>query len=520
MWNRSPPAELGTDFGLRLFACAIFQAQGLQPLGFFIAVAIAMTSRTMLTLPPLVDGSAEWRLPLCDATAMALAGALIETDLAKRAAGLIEILKIDPAFAVWAVSSTALDAANSSRQSSLLSIVEIAKRLSPRLNQSLCWPDTPPTISFTTEQHGRFAALVAESVPAARESVRGLPADEAIEEPRYLAALTAGWRDWLKASGTENTASEHSSTQFLKPWPLESVTIPNSISADSRAAGDEVWRRWLTEIPGVQTLLPALAARLHRLAELESDFDRTLQTAKLDSLKEFAYGAGHELNNPLANIASRAQTLLKEETHPERRRRLAAINTQAFRAHEMLADMMLFARPPQLTLAKVDVVRLADEVLAELTADAETQQTVLQRTGTSKTVLIDADSLQLRVALKALCINSLEALGRGGNLTIEIRQLDAIGQHPQSNPVPEETGAVEIIISDVGPGIPPEIREKIFYPFFSGRDAGRGLGFGLSKCWRIITLHGGAVTAGENSDGGAKFTIRLPKLIAGLVAFC
>ena len=62
-----------------------------------------MTSRTMLTLPALVHGSAAWRLPLCDATAMTLAGALVETDLARRAAGLAETLIVDPAFAVWTV---------------------------------------------------------------------------------------------------------------------------------------------------------------------------------------------------------------------------------------------------------------------------------------------------------------------------------------------------------------------------------------------------------------------------------
>jgi signal transduction histidine kinase len=114
--------------------------------------------------------------------------------------------------------------------------------------------------------------------------------------------------------------------------------------------------------------------------------------------------------------------------------------------------------------------------------------------------------MQLRVALKALCINSLEALGRGGNMTIEIRQIDAIRQHPH----PKAQGAVEIIVSDDGPGIPPEIREKIFDPFFSGREAGRGLGFGLSKCWRIVTLHGGTVTAGNGPAGGAQFVIQLP----------
>ncbi len=102
--------------------------------------------------------------------------------------------------------------------------------------------------------------------------------------------------------------------------------------APNRAGGDEAWRRWLVDIHQAQALLPQLVARLDRVEQVESDFNERLQTAKREALKEFAYGAGHELNNPLANIASRAQTLLREESHPERRRRLAAINTQAFRA--------------------------------------------------------------------------------------------------------------------------------------------------------------------------------------------
>ncbi len=89
-------------------------------------------------------------------------------------------------------------------------------------------------------------------------------------------------------------------------------------------------------------------AKLARLDELERRFDAAVQHAKLEAMKELAYGAGHEINNPLANIATRAQTLLRDETNPERRRKLAAINAQAFRAHEMIADLMLFARPPQM----------------------------------------------------------------------------------------------------------------------------------------------------------------------------
>src|SRR5881398_3841488 len=91
-----------------------------------------------------------------------------------------------------------------------------------------------------------------------------------------------------------------------------------------------------------------------------SEFLRAVEAAKLQALYNFAYGLSHEINNPLANIATRAQTLLADEKDPERRRKLATIVQQAFRAHEMIADLMLFARPPALRLEEIDLARLAD----------------------------------------------------------------------------------------------------------------------------------------------------------------
>ena len=73
----------------------------------------------------------------------------------------------------------------------------------------------------------------------------------------------------------------------------------------------------------------------------------------------------------------------------------------------------------------------------------------------------------------------------------------------------------EIVVADNGPGIPAEARPHIFDPFFSGREAGRGLGLGLSKCWRIVTEHGGRIEVEGNRTGeigrrGARFKIALP----------
>jgi signal transduction histidine kinase len=224
-----------------------------------------------------------------------------------------------------------------------------------------------------------------------------------------------------------------------------------------------------------------------------------LQRQKLDALKELAYGASHEINNPLANIAARAQTLLRDETHPDRRRALEAIHQQALRAHEMISDLMLFARPPRLVLDTVDLNELASRLVSELTVEAKERQIELVLRLPSEPLQIFADVEQLTVALAAVCVNALEAIGRAGTVSLSAQQETLGGQ---------ERAIIEI--ADTGPGISPEVREHLFDPFFSGREAGRGLGFGLSKCWRIVTEHGGDIVVSSEKSQGTTFTIYLP----------
>ena len=461
-----------------------------------------MNHRTMLCLPPLVHGAGCWRLPLCDATAMALANALVESNGTARTANLAAILASDPALAVWTVSRWASNRpAEVPTAFEQTSLAEIAAWLSPRLAELLDWSACEPAMNLPGDRHGRFAALVAESVGAAHKATNSSGTEASTRSSVYLATLIARWNDWFEVARTAESPAD----VIPPPSPLAGTctAVPGGTAGSD--ISDDAWRRWLTEVPGAQSLLPALVARLREVARLQTNFQSQLQQAKLESLKEFAYGAGHELNNPLANIASRAQTLLREETNPERRRRLAAINTQAFRAHEMLADLMLFARPPKLKLEQIDLVQLAGEVLSELNEEAALQQTTLHRPNRRDPLSIAADAVQFRIALRALCMNSLEAIGRNGNLTIDIcvSDADAGGVQPAGD-------VVQILVSDDGPGIPAEVQSKIFDPFFSGREAGRGLGFGLSKCWRIITLHGGRIEVNSPPGQGTTFTLVLP----------
>lgn len=265
-----------------------------------------------------------------------------------------------------------------------------------------------------------------------------------------------------------------------------------------------------TLIDRVTALSAELGAALAaRLPELEADFLTAVETAKLDALKEFAYGASHEINNPLANISARAQTLLQDERDPERRRRLAAINSQAFRAHEMIADVMLFARPPRMDRRATDLAAIVAALVDEMAERAAVQSTQLGQRGDSP-LIASVDPVHLRVALGAIVTNSLEALGEGGRIEIELRRSSTTRTNSRAVKDIHQAGAAEIVISDTGPGIPPEIRPHIFDPFFSGREAGRGLGMGLPKAWRILREHGGRIDVESPASGGATFTITLP----------
>lgn len=216
-------------------------------------------------------------------------------------------------------------------------------------------------------------------------------------------------------------------------------------------------------------------------------------------MKQFAYGLSHEINNPLTNIATRAQMLLAGEKDPDRRRALETINAQAFRAFEMLADLMLFAHPPTPQPTAFSVPDLLQEVLQQLTPAAQHQATKLQLAELpAELPLLVADRTQIAAALAALIKNALEALRISGEVQIAVAYS------------PGELSSYEFTVTDNGPGITAEIRRHLFDPFFSGREAGRGLGLGLCKVWRIAELHGGSVSVESEPSQGAKFTLIVP----------
>jgi signal transduction histidine kinase len=290
---------------------------------------------------------------------------------------------------------------------------------------------------------------------------------------------------------------------------IDPAASPEDEPADVGAAlpaGVELLR-WQDphDLPLLRDLLAAEAdnrrlrdAALHRRLEAEADaLHRTLQEQargeaerlqanKLLALAEFAAGAGHEINNPLAVISGQAQYLLAHkgdwfanDAEGAVPRALQAIVAQTRRIHGVLRDMMQFARPAPPRPAWVDLPTLLGEVAAALGELAAQRRVRLEVAAGVDRLAVHVDAEQVRTVLSCLLRNAVEAAPADGWARL------VLGEPGRA--------CVEVAVEDSGPGPADSQRAALFDPFYSGRTAGRGRGLGLPVAWRLARQQGGDV---------------------------
>jgi signal transduction histidine kinase len=251
-----------------------------------------------------------------------------------------------------------------------------------------------------------------------------------------------------------------------------------------------------------------------RFEAIRDDLDRQVQertkqvvrSEQLASVGFLAAGVAHEINNPLASIAMCAESLesrfhgLFDETsadHCVAQNYLRMIQSEAFRCKEITEKLLDFSRIGQSRRQSADLVELVHDVTEMLRHLGKYQhkEICLKSHGP---VIAPVNPQQFKQVMLNLLTNALDSIDADGTVRVKIGR---------------RAGFAELAVVDNGSGMPPEVLEHVFEPFFTRRREGQGTGLGLSISYRIIADHGGEITAESPGPGqGATFHVRLPLL--------
>ena len=249
-----------------------------------------------------------------------------------------------------------------------------------------------------------------------------------------------------------------------------------------------------------EKLLEEVVELRQRVAQLEESEieckqmrERFLISERLYTLGQFSGSISHELRNPLGVIDSSVyylRTKLKDADIKVQRHldRISSSVSTAITTIESLLDLTQMHGPH---LARVDLAAILSDVIAGYKIPSKVN--VVQELAEPE-ILVNGDRGQLRMALKNIVKNAVEAMDGSGTLTIVVRR--------------DDNDLAEVSFVDTGPGIASENLDKIFQPLFSTK--AKGIGFGLAITKMVVDRHGGTVEASSGPEKGAILTLRLP----------
>ncbi|MFW5767520.1 MAG: ATP-binding protein, partial [Bacteroidota bacterium] len=257
----------------------------------------------------------------------------------------------------------------------------------------------------------------------------------------------------------------------------------------------------------IDMCLPYTIEKMHRSIEelhqknekLTSIQQALKQSEKLAHLGQLSAGIAHELNNPLGVVIMYSNMLLDEvDENSEAYEDYKIIADQASRCKKIVGNLLNFARKNQVRQSNVSITDLIQKSIRSFVIPDKVSIKIHNHLNNTQVYL---DEEQMIQALTNLIKNGTEAMPEGGDIHINING-------------DEEN--IQIEIKDEGSGIPEEIREKIFTPFFTTKGIGKGTGLGLPTTYGIIKMHKGKITLVSNdnpADGetGTTFTVELPR---------
>lgn len=232
------------------------------------------------------------------------------------------------------------------------------------------------------------------------------------------------------------------------------------------------------------------------------------EAQKMNAIGTLASGIAHDFNNLLMGIQGRVSLIEMDQNpgHPHSEH-IAAIEEYVKSAVNLTKQLLGFAQGGKYEVTPIDINELIKHSTAMF---GRTSKGIRIQTKTwPKPLVVEADKRQIEQVLLNLFVNALHAMPGGGELRCETHAIELDQKTDPSCPV-RPGHYVMISISDTGTGMTKEVLKKVFDPFFTTRNRGRGTGLGLASAYGIVTNHGGMITADSRVGHGSTFTIYLP----------
>jgi PAS domain S-box-containing protein len=232
------------------------------------------------------------------------------------------------------------------------------------------------------------------------------------------------------------------------------------------------------------------------ITEFKRLLEQTIQSEKLAEVGRLSAGIAHEINNPLAVISYAAQLLLREETFSEFQREiLERVESETNRLKTLTESLLSFSSAREMVKRETDLNEVLYDVLRLLRYELQRNNIRLEE-DCGVLPYLQADPNKLKQVFINLVMNAVQAMPDGGTLLVRTRQLS--------------DNEVEAVIADSGPGIPKEMQEQIFAPFFTTKKEGEGTGLGLYICRNIVAEHEGRLLLHSDGRTGTTFRILMP----------
>ncbi|HYA17408.1 MAG TPA: ATP-binding protein [Bryobacteraceae bacterium] len=236
------------------------------------------------------------------------------------------------------------------------------------------------------------------------------------------------------------------------------------------------------------------------LGKLDAETRRQLESElmlsrRLTAINSLTGRVAHEIKNPLNSIVLRLEMLRARlsEDAPDAEPEISVLAQEVVRLDRVVRTFLDFSRPVDVRIEELDITALVGDLVQFLSPEAARNGVAVEFVRPAERLVIRADGDLVRQALTNVAVNAIEAMENGGRLRLEIG---------------EEGGFAVIRVSDTGPGISPENREKIFQLYFTTKS--RGTGIGLAMTYRAIQLQGGNIDYTSEAGRGTTFRIALP----------